>query len=141
MSFDKTKCVVRTFYCGNSRNLPPDTSSTKYSRHGTPHECMKRGYGMGSWTEVSKQLPPNSVRHIRYIGPVYEENFRRYGMSSLNRVVTKFSGLTAQEKNILLRKCCRKRNNIVDLKAYNFVLLFLHSKGVKNLPSCKVVVE
>lgn len=139
--FNKSHCVISKIYCGDNPNLPPNTATQKYSRKGTRYECMKRGVGIGMWTEKKKNLPANSLQQITYVGEVFEENFVRNGMTNQQQLINKFKTLSPIEKQRLLEKCCKKRNGVVEYRAYNHVLLFLHDHDVRALPPCTIISE
>jgi len=141
MQFDKSKCITSKIYCGDKNALPPNTATQKYSRKGTPHECLKKGFGMGMWTEKKKLLPATSLQHITYVGDVFEEHFKNEGMNTQAQLLQKFRALTRANKRNLLLRCCRKRNNVVDYRVYNSVLLFLHEHNVNDLPLCTDIIE
>ena len=140
MSFNKSNCVIRKTYCGNG-NVPKDTSTQKYSRKGTPYECMQKGYGVSYWIQRKKTLSQNSLQQIIYIGPVFEKNFKKHKIYSQMSLINKLEPLSMTEKKKLLTSICKRKNGGIDQRAFNSVVLFLHQKRVKNLPSCKIVRE
>ena len=140
MSFNKSSCIIRKIYCGNG-NIPKNTKLEKYSRKGSLHECLKKGYGLAQAEINNKNLSNTNLKQIKYIGPVYEDNFKKYKIKTINSLIKKMNSLSANEKKNLLNKILLKSNNTIDQKAINSILLFLDEKGVKNLPSCKIVKE
>jgi len=132
---DKNKCIIRKIYCGEGK-VPKN-----HSRQGTPYECLKRGYGMADWLHRKKGLSPNSLQQIPYVGEVYEKKFKKYGIYTISSLIKKVGSLTSSEKNQLLRKVFTKSDGIIDQKAFNSTVLFLHERGLKNLPGCKIVSE
>ena len=140
MVFNKSACLVRKVYCGNGK-VPPDTATVKYSRKGTQYECLRKGYGIADWEHRNKSLSKNSLQRIMYIGPKYEENFKKLKIYSTKSLVTKTAGLTKEEKKALVAKGCRRENGSVDQRAFNAVILFLYNQGQQELPSCKIVKE
>ena len=140
MSFNKNKCIIRKLYCGNGK-IPKDTSDKKYSRKGSSYECLKKGFGIADWNHRKKNLSKTSLQQIPYIGPVYENNFKKNKIYSLTSLISKLKNLNLINKKEIITKCCTKSNGGIDQKAINSILLYLHSHGVKNLPSCKIVNE
>lgn len=140
MTFKKSDCVIRKLYCGDGL-IPKNTSTTKYSRRGTSHECLKKGFGIGSWDQRKKDLSKNNLQQIIYIGPVYESNFKRAGVKTIPDLLKKCKAMTAAEKKKLITRGCKRKNGTVDQKAFNSVVLFLHDHGQKRLPSCRIVKE
>jgi len=141
MVFNKENCIIRKIYCGDKSNIPRSTTTKKYSRKGSSYECMKRGYGIADWEHRKKELSANSLQQIPYVGEVYEANFKKAKIGTINNLLTKMRNMTADEKNKLLRKVCKKKNNQFDQKTFNCIVLFLHERGITNLPSCKVFSE
>lgn len=140
MSFNKSACVIRKMYCGNGK-IPKDTATKKYSRRGTSYECLKKGYGIANWEHRKKNLSKTSLQQIMYIGPAYEANFKRQKIYSITSLLSKLKEKTATEKRKIISNGCKRKNGSVDQKAFNSVVLFLHEKGVKGLPSCKITKE
>ena len=140
MAFQKSRCVIRKLNCGNGKK-PTDTAAKKYSRKGTQYECLKKGYGVADWAHRKKGLSKFSLQQIPYIGDVLEANFKRKKIYSIKSLTTKMRPLSAADKKKMLLQACKRKNNSVDYRALNSVLLFLHGRGVKTLPNCKVVSE
>lgn len=138
-SFDASLCAIPTVYCGKNKQSPKKVTGENYYyvRKGTSYECMKKGFGAGMGEERRKNLPSNSLQNIKYIGPVYAQNFASKGIKTIANLI-KF----AQTKGIkkLLHQVLKKSNGILDTKAYNSTLLFLYKSGsIKNLPRCKKI--
>lgn len=140
MSFNKSACIVRKLHCGNGK-IPKDTATKKYSRKGTAYECLKKGFGIADWEHRKKGLTKTSLQQIMYVGPVYEANFHKKKIYSITSLITKAKAMSEQEKRTLLSAGCKRVNGSIDQKAFNAIVLFLHDRGVKNLPSCKIVKE
>ena len=140
MSFNKTACIVRRMYCGDGK-IPKDTATNKYSRKGSTYECLKKGYGIADWEHRKKDLTKTSLQQIMYVGPVYEANFRKKKIYSITSLVNKTTSMSAKEKRDLIAASCKRKNGAIDQKAFNSIVLFLHQRGLKNLPSCKIVKE
>ncbi len=141
MSFNKNACIVRKLYCGNNGKIPKDTATKKYSRKGLPYECLRKGYGIADWDHRKKNLTKASLQQIMYIGPVYEANFKKKQIYSITSLIKKLGGLSAKEKRTIIAAGCKRKNGTMDQKAFNSVVLFLHDRGQKELPSCKIVKE
>ena len=140
MSFNKSNCIIRKTYCGDGK-VPKDTATKKYSRKGTGHECLKKGFGIADWEHRNKSLTKTSLQQIIYIGPAFETNFKKKKIYSITSLVNKLQGLTTKDKRELIASACKRKNGSLDQRAFNSVVLFLHERGVKNLPSCKIVKE
>jgi hypothetical protein len=140
MPFNKSACIVRKLYCGDG-TIPKDSASKKYSRKGTSYECLKKGYGTADWEHRKKNLTKTSLQQIMYIGPVYETNFRKKKIYSITSLIKKTENLSVKEKREVIAAGCKRKNGSVDQRAFNTVVLFLHERGVKNLPVCKIVKE
>jgi len=131
---------VRKLYCGDGK-IPKDTTSKKYSRKGTSYECLKKGYGIADWEHRKKALSKTSLQQIMYVGPTYEANFKRRKIYSITSLIKKTQNLSVTEKRELISSGCKRKNGAIDQKAFNSVVLFLHERGMKDLPSCKIVKE
>lgn len=140
MTFNKNACIIRKLYCGDGK-IPKDTTVKKYSRKGTSYECLKKGYGIADWEHRKKDLPKTSLQQILYIGPAYEANFKKKKIYSIKSLITKTRELNTTEKRKLIATVCSNKNGTIDQKAFNSVVLFLHERGEKDLPTCKIVKE
>lgn len=140
MVFNKSACIIRKLYCGEGK-VPKDTHSTKYSRQGTAYECLKKGFGIADWNHRKKDLSENSLQQIMYVGPVYEANFKKKRVYTIPSLLKKVRDMTSAEKKTLITSCCKRKNGSVDQKAVNSILLFLHNRGISDLPACKIVRE
>ncbi|KKK57936.1 hypothetical protein LCGC14_3049460, partial [marine sediment metagenome] len=120
---------------------PKDTVTKKYSRKGASYECLKKGFGIADWEHRKKNLTKTSLQQIMYIGPVYETNFKKKQIYSITSLIKKLEGLSTKEKRDIISAGCRRKNGSMDQKAFNSIVLFLHGRNLKNLPSCKVVKE
>lgn len=143
MSFDRRKCAIPTVYCGNGDIPKRDyNSDTYYFKKGTPYECLRVGYGVGSAIERKKTLTNNSLQQIKYVGDVYENNFKGHNINNMGDLINyakKYSKTDFAIEN-LLKNVFTKSNNTLDKKAYNSTLLFLYGKdSLLKLPSCKVI--
>lgn len=136
--FKREDCIIRTAYCGNGA-IPRDTLTKKYSRAGTREECLKKGIGVGSAQERTKNLPANSLQQIMYIGPAYEANFISHRIRNLTQLKTVIA--RQNNKRQFIERCCTKKTGGIDQRAVNSVLMYLHDAGVRDLPSCKVIRE
>lgn len=140
MAFSRDRCVIRKIYCGDGRK-PADTRDKKYSRVGTRHECMKRGFGVADWEHRKKGLSAMSLQQIPYIGPKYEANFKRARVYTIKSLLSRVKGMSAADKKKLIDRGCKRAGGSIDQKAFNSVVLFLDDRGIKNLPTCSVVKE
>lgn len=135
--FKDSNCVLRKIYCGNGK-VP---KGIEYYRKGTNYECLRKGFGVADWQHRKKQLPKNSLQQILYVGTIYEKNFKKYKINTIPILIKKMKSLTAIEKHKMLTKICTKSNKSIDHKVLNSVILFLHNRGVKRLPNCKITRE
>lgn len=134
MPFDRKKCIYKPVYCGTKK-----LDTTKYSKKGTGYECLKQGFGVADWTNRKKGLSETSLQQIKYVGPVFEENFKKKRIYSLRSLLTKMDSMTASEKKKLLKEVFTRSNGCVDYRGYNSVLLYLDDKRVTRLPKCETV--
>jgi hypothetical protein len=133
MVFDKSKCEIKTFYCGKG-DVPADST-----RRGDNYECLRRGFGAGTWQERKKTLPAKSLQRIKYVGPKFEKNFKDKNINNTDQLISKMSTKTKAQKKSFLEKIFTRENNTIDFRGYNNVLLFLNVSGVKKLPSCEII--
>jgi len=141
MSFNPDTCIIRKLYCGNG-NIPTNTfnSTHKYSKRGTPYQCLQKGIGMGVWTERHKQLFSESLLNITYVSETIEQNFKKENIETISQLLQKINSLNSQQINRLLNKICKEKGTI-NHKAKNTILLFLYNQNIQNLPSCKFIKE
>jgi len=137
--FNRGRCSIPTVYCGDKDQIPTTGPSrdTHYSRRGTARECLSKGFGAGMITEKLKNLTLNSLQRIKYIGDKYEQKFVDVGITNTDRLVTEMRRLNAENINRVLCEILRRKNGVVDKRAFNSVLLFLDDNGVNNLPECE----
>lgn len=140
MVFSRDRCVIRKIYCGNGRK-PSDTKDKKYSRVGSRHECMKRGFGVADWEHRKKGLSSISLQQIPYIGEKYETNFKKARVYTIRSLMSRVRIMSVGDKKKLIEKGCKRAGGSIDKKAFNSVVLFLDDRGVKNLPNCSIVRE
>lgn len=133
MGFDSRKCTIKIVYCGNSN----DFDRNKYTRKGTAHECLKQGIGAGTSTERKKHIPRTSLQNIKYVGPIYEQNFKNNGVSSLSQLEWLFGRLSKSEQKKFLKKVSKNADGHTDYRVYNSVLLYLYNKNINGLTSCR----
>jgi hypothetical protein len=145
-AFNPEGCMVPSVWCGEKRLKDVDPSEARekgvrYIRKGTPYECMKKGIGVGIAQQRKKNLPQNSLQHIKYIGELYEKNFRKNGIRTRTSLVQKMRGMDAEEKSEFLKGILVNSSDKVDYRAYNSVLLYLFSHGVDQdeLPRCSKI--
>lgn len=142
MPFDVRICDIPVVYCG-SKNIPRNIpgSGKRYTRIGTNTECLRQGFGAGYYSERNKHLPEDSIQHIKYVGDVYEDKFVRAGINGLTGLKTKCRSLNSSQIQELLRGILLNKRNILDLKAFNSVLVYLYTSGftAESLPSCVLI--
>jgi len=134
MAFDRKKCIIKTVYCGNGK-----LNKDKYTKKGSNYECLRQGIGAGVYSERKKDLPENSLQQIKYVGPVFEANFKKKRINNKSGLLRKMDSLTALEKKKLLTSVFTRSNGCVDYRGYNSVLLFLHDSRVTRLPVCEKI--
>lgn len=135
-SLDVRKCIEYSVWCGKGPIPSNTTNNKKYYRKGKPEECLKIGFGAGYYSEVKKNLSLTSLRQIKYVGEKYEKNFRKEKIGTITTLITKMKKLSAVQKRTFLLKIFKRQGAGLDKRAYNATILFLHTKGVGNLPSC-----
>ena len=135
MPFKRKDCIVRRVYCGEGRRY----SKEIYSRRGSRYECLKKGFGIGAYS--NQKLKENSLQHIYYVGDYYEKRFKRKGVRTLNGLIRRLKPMSADEKHKFLKQVCKKSDGVIDQRVINSVLLFLHDNGVRRLPKCVVFKE
>jgi len=139
-SFSEEVCIIPEIWCGNSAT-PPKTKGKIYYKTGTRYECMKRGFGAGTYTERGLNLPVTSLQKIKYVGPTYEQNFKKAGIKTLAQLVTQAGPKTSAQIKVMLEKILSRENGVLDSRAYNSTVMYLHRHGVSNLPSCHKIAH
>lgn len=142
--FDPNTCTIPTVYCGTKKNVPKKstTNNTRYVRKGTSYECMTKGFGAGAITEKIKKLPLNSLQRIKYVGEIYESNFRKKNINNTDQLIFHVKPLKKEKLATLLKTVFKKKDGVVDKRAYNSTLIFLYTNGVYiNLPQCTYIKE
>lgn len=139
--FDPSACSIPTVYCGNSSKIPKkkanDTSNTHYVRKGTPSECVSKGFMAGMVTEKLKKLPNNSLRRIKYVGEIFESNFKKKNIHNTDMLIIFSKTLSKAGLKGFLEEVFSKKGGNVDMRSYNSTLMFLYNNGVyTNLPQC-----
>jgi len=141
--FNLDKCTIPAVYCGTKKTIPAKTkNNVRYTRKGTPYECMSKGFGAGVVTEKLSKLPLNSLQRIKYVGETYESNFNKKNINNTDQLITRIGTLKKEKVETLLETIFRKRDNTIDRRAYNSTLVFLYTNGVhSNLPQCSKIKE
>lgn len=103
---------------------------------GTPHQCLKKGFGAGASKEKRKHLPAKSLQQISYIGETYENNFKKEKITNTDKLSAFVRRSTPSEISRLLRKVLARSTGGLDVKAYNATLMWLYSHGIGILPQC-----
>jgi len=138
--FNPLQCLIPTVYCGN-KDIPPKYKTGDkniFKRKGTSRECFTKGFGAGMYSNKLKNTPGGSLKTIPYIGERYESNFKEYTprINNTDDLMKFCKTKTIDHIYKMLRKVLLKKNNIVDEKAYNSVLMYLYDSGIKKLPVC-----
>jgi len=133
--FNPQNCAIPSVYCGNGNSLPERTNDKYYTRKGTQYECLQKGIGTGMAIERTRGLPNDSLQQIKYVGVVYEANFKKLKIQNTTQLIN-YSKVSNKATEELLRRVFIKKGGVFDEKAYNSTLLFLYNKGLNNLPQC-----
>lgn len=135
--FNPKDCVIPTVYCGNKKKIPKSEKGVTYARKGTSYECLQKGYGAGYYSEKAKHLKPSSLQRIKYVGDLYELNFKKRKINTTTSLITYSKTLSNEELKLFLGEVFLKKDGVVDMRAYNSTLLYLYNNGVyENLPPC-----
>ena len=138
--FKKEDCYLPTVWCGESDTLPKKgKNDTYYYKVGSRYECLKQGFGAGTHTERKQSLPVKSLEQIKYIGELHNKAFEAEGIKNVDQLVREMSTKSAAGIEGFLKRVLAKSNGVVDMRAYNSVLLYLYRNGNSNLPPCKKV--
>ena len=137
--FDPMDCLIPTVYCGD-KDIPPRYKvgdKNIYKGKGTRRECFTKGFGAGMYSTKSNE-DINSLQSISYVGEQYEKNFKKLRPQIINtEELAYYCKVNSKDKiKEMLRKVLVKKNNIVDEKAYNSVLMYLYDSGITKLPDC-----
>ena len=138
MAFRFSDCAVPTVWCGNGAVPQRDPESdTRYRRAGTRVECMRKGFGAGKYTEISRRLPAHSLRKIKYLSVDHDARLRDAGITRLNHLVHYAQTHAPEEINEFLQEIFTQGGTQpLDRKAYNSTLVYLYRHGVGELPRC-----
>ena len=141
--FDLDRCTIPTVYCGTKKSVPKKTkNNTRYVRKGTNYECMTKGFGAGMAMEKLKKLPLNSLQRIKYVGETYELNFKKKNVNNIDQLINHIRNLKKEKVSTFLKSVFRKKDGVIDQRAYNSTLVFLYENGVHaNLPQCSKIKE
>jgi hypothetical protein len=140
--FDIESCKIPTVYCGTKTTLPPRQKNEDfyYTRIGTPHECMSKGFGAGINTSETKGISPNSLRKIKYVGEVYVQHFEDEGINNINSLIKYANNNPKGSLEKLLKRVFVKKDGVLDKRAYNSTLMYLfRNSGQKALPVCQKI--
>ena len=132
---DINDCIIPELWCGNSQN-PPNNRGKRYTRKGSSFECMKKGFGAGMYSERAKHIPEGSLMQLKYIGETYQEKFNQRGIHNITEFENSMRQASRELKRNVLTFVCTKINGVVDLKAYNSLIMHLYNRGIGNLPAC-----
>jgi hypothetical protein len=99
--FNINKCLIPTIYCGKGsyKSASPSNNYSKYTKKGSPSECIKKGIGAGIYIEKKKNLTKTSLQNIPYIGPVYEKKFKSHKITTLAKLesyIEDYVGITEE---------------------------------------------
>jgi hypothetical protein len=135
--FNPDKCYIPTVYCGNKeKKYPYVEKDNRYLGQGTPHQCMRKGFGASIARENKKNIPVSSLQNIRYVGPKFEEAFQKEGIATLNQLLIFIQNNPVQTTKTMLERVFRNANGSLNGKGFNSTLLYLYRNGNKQLPGC-----
>jgi len=134
--FDPRRCYTKSVWCGAGPVPAEVRNNTIYQRHGTPYECLKKGVGTGVYEERRKGLPSNSLLKIKYVTEAQEQHFIEKHISNQQDLI-RFASLSKVSKiRKFLSRCLVNKEDGLDQRAYNSVVLFLYLAGVLLVPEC-----
>jgi hypothetical protein len=139
MSFSEKNCAIPTVWCGKGAMPRGRREDSYYYRSGTSYECSQKGYAAGMYGERKKHLPSSSLQQIKYIGEVYEQNFRKKGVSTLSQLISKCENMSSAQIRQFLEVVLTRKKSTIDQRAYNSVLLYLYRHGIGHLPPCSKI--
>jgi hypothetical protein len=142
--FNPSECSIPTVYCGKKKKIPTreKDADTHYIRKGTAHECVSKGFGAGINSERAKYLSKNSLQRIKYVGEIFESNFKKKNIYNTDMLIVFSKTLTTSGLKGFLEGVFIKKGGTIDRRAYNSTLLFLYRNGVyANLPSCTLIKD
>jgi len=130
-------CSIPAVWCGKG-NIPSRKHEDEkyYIRRGTPYECMKVGIGAGIYSERKKDISSHSLQNIKYIGDVYENNFKKENIHNLEELLEYMGTHSIPQIKKNLIRVFTKKGGIVDQRAYNSTLMFVYKRNFKDLPPC-----
>lgn len=131
MSFDVDRCKIKKVWCGKDK-MPKEG----YTHRGKGYECLQQGIGAGTYNERKKHLPQTSLKLIPYIGDDMESKLKQAGIKNTNDLVQITKQLNKKTKEKLLKSILQNKNQTLNGKSYNSIILYLHNRGVLNLPDC-----
>ncbi len=137
MPFNISECAIPAVWCGNGN--PPNRKSEDqvyYHKTGTRYECMKKGFGAGMYSEKKKNLPQDSLQHIKYVGDVFEQKFKLKGINNTKKLRRELSKKTSHEMAAILKGVFTRKGGVVDKRAYNSTVVYLYQHGIGNVPKC-----
>lgn len=132
MSFDIDKCKIKKVWCGKGK-IP---NNNEYIHRGSRYECLQQGIGAGIHQEKKKHLPPTSLKLIPYIGDDMESKLKKAGIKNTTDLVHIAKKLNKKSKEKLLKSILQNKNQTLNGRAYNSIILYLYTNGVLNLPDC-----
>lgn len=137
MAFNPDRCYIPTVYCGKqARVYPYVENENRYIGPGDSYQCMQKGYGAAQARENRKRLTVTSLQNIRYVGPKFEENFRREGISTIAQLISYVRNHTVAQSQSMLERVFRNANGRLNGKGFNSTLLYLYKNGNDRLPQC-----
>lgn len=132
MPFNIRECAIPEVWCGKGAIKASTDPLVRYVRIGKPYECMQKGMGAAS----KKNTPQNSVRNIKYIGEIHEENFAAAGIKTLSVLFSKMRSKSSEEIRTFLKRVLKRSDGTLDKRAYNSVLVTLYQNGMSEIPAC-----
>ena len=141
--FNPRDCAIPTIWCGKN-SIPRQRYSKKdnvvYIKEGSRFECLQKGFGSGAAVERNKNISRFSLQQIKFVGPVYEENFKKNGIKTTTNLKKYAKTASSTDIEKLLQKVFVKKGKAgLDKKAYNSTLLYLYNSGIRHTPLCEKI--
>jgi hypothetical protein len=134
--FNIEQCAIPQVWCGEGKPKKNNDPLVKYTRKGTPHECLKKGFGAGAAIQRKENLPRNSIQQIKYIGDAHEAAFLKVGIATTDQLLKQMKKHTTAEMETILKRVLKNKDKRLDVRAYNCVVVYLYQHGIGAVPAC-----
>lgn len=136
--FDEKLCYQPRVWCGDAKEPPKKKKDDSYYyKTGTRRECLTTGIGAGIHIERNSKLSKKSLQQIKYVGEKHEKKFKKAGIDNIPSLLKEMEKKSSKEMEKILKKILTKKDDSLDARAYNSVILYLYRHGNGNVPSCK----